>query len=61
MSRGAEMVRDWHRRSLMHPSALEKLDEEEEQSPAAVPPTMPEGAGRSDAMAHSPARRGQTL
>ena len=44
--RGAEVVRDWLRRSLMHSSALEKLDEEEGQIPTAEPPTPPEGDSR---------------
>ena len=46
VNRGAEIVREWHRRSLMHPRALEKLDEEEGQSLATEAPTMPEGDGR---------------
>ena len=46
VNRGAEVVRDWLRRSLMHPRALEKLDEEEERIPPAEPPTAPEGDER---------------
>ena len=46
VNRGAEMVRDWLRRSLMHPSALEKLDEEEGQILPAEPPLLPEGDDR---------------
>ena len=46
VNRGADIVREWYRRSLMHPRALEKLDEEEGQSLATEAPTMPEGDGR---------------
>ena len=46
VSRGAEMVREWHRRELMHPSALNKLDEEEGEVLPAEPLTLPEGDER---------------
>lgn len=45
-SRGAKMVADWHRHSLMHPKALEKLYAEEERAMEAAPLTLPEGDGR---------------
>ncbi|WP_459445226.1 hypothetical protein UM181_05010 [Alphaproteobacteria bacterium US3C007] len=56
VNRGAEVVRDLLRRSLMHPSALEKLDEEEGRIPPAEPPLPPEGDGRLTAT-HRPTIR----
>ena len=45
-SQGAEMMREWHRRELMHPSALNKLGEEEGEVLTAEPLTLPEGDER---------------
>ena len=55
-SRGAEMVRDWLRRSLMHPSALENLDDEEGRIPPAEPPFAARGKRPPDAT-HRPTIR----
>ena len=45
-SQGAEMMREWHRRELMHPSTLNNLDEEEGEVLPAAPLTLPEGDER---------------